>query len=340
MNEHSSVKMNDKPIKGHRLCHIMFVLLVSVFGRSALALEVPAPLVDSDWLAQHLDEVKILDVRDDLESFTRKAVLVRKRFTGELKLQRAGAHIPGAVLVDYQNIRTDREIDGRNIRYMLPDKTGFEKMMQSWGINRDDAIVIMSMANSNSEVTLATRLYWQIKYYGHDNVAILDGGVAEWLLQENPASIAISQVKPGNWQATAERSSLLASSDEVAAAIENGDSQLVDSRSLDFYLGVNKQPYVRKKGHIPGAKVFPNDLITRATAGAVFTDSDDLQQMAEQLGIDTGGAIITYCNSGQLASASWFVFSELLGNDRAKLYDGSMHEWALEKRPVVKMKME
>ena len=61
---------------------------------------------------------------------------------------------------------------------------------------------------------------------------------------------------------------------------------------------------------------------------------------AAELGIDSGGKIITYCNSGQLAAASWFVFSELLGNKNVSLYDGSMHQWAVEKRPVVKMKME
>lgn len=332
--------MNIKAINLRSLLGILFLLLLSLFGRSALAVEVPGPLIDADWLAEHLDQVKILDVREDLDSFTRRAVLVRKRFTGDLKLQRAGAHVPGAVLVDYLNIRADKEIDGTNVRYMLPDKTEFEKLMQSWGVNRNDAIIIMSMARSNREVPLATRLYWQIKYFGHDNVAILDGGVVEWLLQEKPASIEVSQAKPGNWQVTEERASLLASSEDVAAAIEQADTQLVDSRNLDFYLGVNKRSYVRKKGHIPGAKVFPNELLTRADAGEVFMDSEDLQQMAEQLGIDTDAPIITYCNSGQLASASWFVFSELLGNKKVKLYDGSMHQWSLEKRPVVKMKME
>ena len=69
-----------------------------------LALELPGPLVDADWLEQHLGQVKILDVRNDIESFTRKAVFVRKRFTGDLKLRRTGAHIPGAVLVDFLNI--------------------------------------------------------------------------------------------------------------------------------------------------------------------------------------------------------------------------------------------
>jgi thiosulfate/3-mercaptopyruvate sulfurtransferase len=332
--------MNINRLNNGFTLKILLLMLFSLAAGNAVALELPGPLVDSDWLAKHLDEVKILDVRDDIDSFTRKAVLVRKRFTGDLKLQRAGAHVPGAVLVDYQNIRTDKEIDGNNVRYMLPDKAEFKKLMQSWGINRNDAIVIMSMASSNTEVTLATRLYWQLKYYGHDNVAILDGGVAQWLLEEKPASIEVSQINPGNWRATAERTSLLASSEDVARAIEQVDAQLVDSRNLDFYLGVNKRAYVRKKGHIPGAKIFPNELLTRAEAGALFSDSDDLQQMAEQLGIDTTAAIITYCNSGQLASASWFVFSELLGNDKVKLYDGSMHQWSLEKRPVVRMRME
>ncbi len=101
-----------------------------------------------------------------------------------------------------------------------------------------------------------------------------------------------------------------------------------------------KQPYVRKKGHIPSAKIFPNELLTSAGPAPYFTDTEELKSMAAELGIDTSANIITYCNSGQLASASWFVFSELLGNKNVKLYDGSMHQWALEKRPLVQMKME
>lgn len=71
-----------------------------------------------------------------------------------------------------------------------------------------------------------------------------------------------------------------------------------------------------------------------------FIEPEDIQQMADELGINTKANIITYCNSGQFASASWFVFSELMGKTNVKLYDGSMHQWAVEKRPVVKMKME
>ena len=322
-----------------QLAALIILALVSV-SRGALALDLPGPLVDTDWLEQHLDEVKMLDVREDIESFTRKAVLVRKRFTGDLKLRRTGAHIPGAVLVDYLNIRTSREIDGRSVRRMLPEKTEFQELMQSWGVNSDDVIVIMSLGATNGDMTLATRLYWQVKYFGHDNVAILDGGVVQWLLEEKSASIEVSEPVPGNWLASEERDSILASSDEVSKAIKEKNTQLVDTRSLGFYLGAIKQSYVRKKGHIPGAKVFPDELLTSAGAPAYFSEPEDIQKMANELGIDVRANIITYCNSWQLASASWFVFSELMGNKNVKLYDGSMHQWAIEKRAVIKMKME
>lgn len=328
---------------GRQLFVYMLLVLLS-FDRSAFAVELPTtlpgPLVDTDWLEQHLDEVKVLDVREDIESFTRKAVLVRKRFTGDLRLRRSGAHIPGAVLVDFLNIRTSKEINDRNVRYLLPEKSEFEELMQSWGVNQNDAIVITSLATGNRDMTLATRLYWQLKYFGHDNVAVLDGGVTQWLLEEKAASIEVASRKPGNWIANEERDSILASSGDVTKAIDDMNTQLVDTRSLGFYLGSIKQSYVHKKGHIPGAKVFPNELLTSAGTGTYFTEPEDIRKMADELDIDVSAHIITYCNSGQLASASWFVFSELLGNKNVKLYDGSMHQWALERRPVTTMKME
>ena len=324
-----------------RLVLILILLLIESYALAAdKTVSLPGPLVDTDWLEQNLDRVTILDVRDDIESFTRRAVLVRKRFTGDLRLRQPGAHIPGAVLVDFLNIRTSREINGRNVRYLVPEQVEFEELVRSWGVNRDDAVVITSMGLNNGDMTMAARLYWQLKYFGHDNVAILDGGVAQWLLEQKPASIKASEPLPGNWSATEQRAGMLAGSDEVQKAVEDAKIQLVDTRNLSFYLGVVKQPYVRKKGHIPGARVFPNELLTSAGTAVYFTEPGDIEQMAAELGIDSRGKIITYCNSGQLAAASWFVFSELLGNKNVSLYDGSMHQWAIEKRPVVSMKME
>ena len=323
-----------------RLAGLFSLLLCLAPGRPALAIQVPGPLVETDWLDSHLDQVTLLDIREELESFTRPAVLVRKRFTEELVLNRFGAHIPGATLVDFSEIRTDRTIDGRDVRRMVPEQGEFEQLMQSWGVNSDAAIVIVSPGTSNSDMTMATRLYWQIKYYGHDNVAILDGGTAQWLLDQRPASLAAEEPARGNWLAREVRKSINADSEDVARALQDGSTQLVDTRGLGFYLGAWKQAYVRSKGHIPGAKVFPNELLTSPTPPVRFTPPEVLRQMASELGIDTGANLITYCNSGQLASGSWFVFSELLGIRNVRLYDGSMHEWALERRPLTTLKLE
>jgi len=323
-----------------RLPSLMLCIFLLLCSQRIPALELPGPLVEPEWLEQQLDKVTVLDVREDLESFTRQAVLVRKRFTGDLRLRRTGAHIPGAVLVDFQNIRTSREIDGRDVRRMLPEQSEFEQLMQAWGVGRDAAIVIVAPGMTSNDITMATRLYWQIRYYGHDNVALLNGGMAQWLLEQRPASIEVQQPVAGDWTAREVHAQLLADSGDVARAIQDNSVQLVDTRSLEYYLGAWKKSYVRSKGHIPGAKVFPNELLTTAEPPVRFAAPEELQHMTDALGIDTGRPLITYCNSGQLASGSWFAFSELLGNGNVRLYDGSMHQWALERRPVVKMKME
>lgn len=323
-----------------KLALAVLIIISLLISCSAQAFQIPGPLVEPDWLEQHLDQVAILDVREDIESFTRKAVLVRKRFTGDLKIRIPGAHIPGAVLVDFLNIRTSREIDDRRVRRMIPEKAEFEQLMQSWGINKDDTIVIVSLGMSNSDMTMATRLYWQIKYFGHDNLTILNGGMAQWLLEQNPATLESREPAPGNWVAHEMREDISASSADVARAVEDDSIQLVDTRALGFYFGAYKQAYVRRKGHIPGAKVFPNELLTDAEAPVTFAEPEEIKYMANELGIDASSDMITYCNSGQLASGSWFVFSELLGNKNVRLYDGSMHQWALEKHPVKTMILE
>lgn len=318
-------------------CLAAAVLLCST---GAHALDVPGPLVDTDWLADNRQQVKLLDIREDLGSFTTPAVLVRKRFTGDLRIQKLGAHIRGAALVDFLEIRTSREIGDRRVRYMLPEASGFEELMRTWGVNNDDAVILIHPGMNNSDATMATRLYWQIKYYGHGNVAILDGGMARWLLEEREATLEAPEIVTGNWSGKSVNKAIFADSDKVANAIDNKDIRLVDTRSLGLYLGASRQPYVRENGHIPGAMVFPNELLTTNRPPVMFTAPDDIRNLADALGIDADGEMITYCNSGQFASGSWFVFYELLGNKNVSVYDGSMHQWALERRAVSQMKME
>ena len=170
-------------------------------------------------------------------------------------------------------------------------------------------------------------------------MAILNGGTAQWMKDKRKTSRKESKVKKGNWVATAERSDILATSVDVEAAMK-ANTQLVDTRPISLYLGTwRKKSYVFANGHIPGAKSYPNELLT-TNMPAKFVDVSTAKSLMEQMGISSDKQAVTYCNSGHLATGSWFVMSELMGNKNVKMYDGSMHQWTLEKRDVTKLKME
>jgi thiosulfate/3-mercaptopyruvate sulfurtransferase len=319
----------------------LLTMLVLIMARTALAAtELPGPLVETDWLAANRDKVLVLDVRKDVASFTKPAKMAKDKKSSKLKVVAIGGHIPGARLVNYKNVRTDRQIDGKKVTRMLPEQGDFEKLMRDAGVNKDSAVVIVSKGLSNSDMTMATRLYWQMKYYGHDNMAILNGGMAQWLLDGREVDLSAAATGKGNWAASAQRDEILASSDDVAAAVGKKDIQLVDYRPISLYLGTSKKSYVYDKGHIPGAKTFPNELVTSASVPARFPSVEELSKLYQAMHLQDAAPSIAYCNSGHLASGGWFIQHELLGNKNVKLYDGSMHEWTLEKRPVKAMVME
>ena len=312
---------------------------IGLFSNGVLAASLPGPLVETSWLAKNKSNVVILEIRKDVKSFTKKPVFSKNKKTGKLKLKKVAGHIPGSTLVNYKNLRAKKKIDGRTVQKMLVGKTAFEKVMQNAGVNKDSAIVIVSKGENNLDLTMATRFYWQMKYYGHDNMAILNGGMAQWLIDKRKLSTKATKPAKGNWVSTTERSNILATSKDVETAV-NKKGQLVDTRPISLYLGTwRKKSYVYANGHIPGAKPFPNELLS-SKMPAKFLNPSDSKSLLQQMGVKTDKKSITYCNSGHLATGSWFVLSELLGNKNVKMYDGSMHQWTLEKHSVVKLKME
>lgn len=319
---------------------IMFTTGALLFSTFTQAANLPGPVVETDWLEKNQKDVVILEIRQDVKSFTSKPVFAKDSNSGKLVLKKVAGHIPDSVLIDYKGLRTNKKIDGLTVQKMMVGKSSFEKLMQDAGVNQDSTVVIVSKGESNADVTMATRFYWQMKYYGHDNMAILNGGMAQWLTDNRKISISAHKVKqPGNWTASAERNEILATSQDVEAAVKE-KAQLVDTRDLAAYFGTYyKKSYVYDAGHIPGAKSYPNELLS-SNMPAKFLPASDSKTLLQQMGLNPDKQAITYCNSGHLASGSWFVMSEILGNKNVKLYDGSMHQWTLEKRAVVKMKME
>ncbi|MDZ7754541.1 MAG: rhodanese-like domain-containing protein [Gammaproteobacteria bacterium] len=316
-------------------------LAAGVWATQAWALQVPGPLVDTAWLAKNQDDVVVLDVRRDKQSFIRKM-----GGSGEVAgVQACGAkgggggvsgHIPDSALIEWKEIAVKDKANGVELHDMVPSKGDFEKLMQKSGVDQGSAVVIATPGDGMPSIADGTRLYWTLKYFGHDNVALLDGGVAKWGAEKRKIEYGRTRPSNGNWSATTERRDMLATLEDVQQGMRDG-VQLVDIRTPDYYLGLkHKAKKVKGKGHIPGAKNMPFMVIGKESPeGTTLYSTDELRRISTELGLDPGKPIITHCNTGHLASSGWFVMHELLGNKDARLYVGSMNEWSADPaRPV------
>ena len=309
-------------------------LVLSVTAWVAQAGVLPGPLVDTQWLAANADKVQIVEVRGNAKSFTSEPELSTDA-KGKKTLEEVGGHIPGAVLVDAKKMRTDRKYGELTVKYMIPEAADFEKYVRHSGVVAGKPIVLVPVGQDVADINDALRMYWQFKVYGEDDMAVLNGGYASWLL-EGRAWRKEPSASNGNWSVKADRTAqYFATSDDVAKAMQGKSATLVDSRDAPLFHGLVKRDYVYASGHIEGARLYPTDLMFKASGGALkFMAPATYRGLLAAQGIDEKAAAITYCNSGHLSSGPWFLMSEVLGNKQVKLYDGSLHQWTLEKRPL------
>lgn len=297
----------------------------------------PGPLVDAKWLSANLDKVQVVDVRGNLKSYTAQPEFDTDAKSGKKTLSEVGGHIAGSRLIDMKTMRTDRMIGELKVKYMIPEMADFQKTIQAAGVDAGKPIVLVPMGAELADVNDALRVYWQFKVYGEDDIAVLDGGMANWLVEGRAHSSEAVAARTGSWVAKADRSAqYFAGSDDVVKAMAGKSATLIDSRDARQFNGLGKRDYVYAYGHLDGAKLYPTDLMFKSAAGAVmFMSPATYRGLMSAQGIDPAAPAITYCNSGHLSSGPWFVLSEVLGNKQAKLYDGSLHEWTLEKRQLV-----
>lgn len=316
---------------------VSLVLLTSLGALAAHAGVLPGPVISTQWLADNLDKVQVVEVRSNVKSFTSKPEIDVDAKTGKKSLAEFGGHIPNARLLDMAAMRTDRLIGGLTVKYMIPERNVFEKSIQAAGVDAAKPMVFVPVGLEVPDLDEALRVYWQFKVYGEDDMAVLDGGMATWLLEGREYSVAPVPAKQGTWTSKADRSAqYFASSDDVAKAIASKSATLIDSRDGKQFHGLVKRDYVGAYGHLEGAKLFGTDLMTASAGGALkFLSANTYRGLLAAQGIDPAAESISYCNSGHLSAGPWFVESEILGNKSAKLYDGSLHEWTLEKRNVV-----
>lgn len=293
---------------------IMFVCLCMAALTAHASTSLPGPLVTADWLQENIDKVVVLDVRKDTDSFLKDG------------------HIEGAILVDARKIRVDREQDGYTLTGMLPDRAQYEAFMSAHGVGTDSIVVISHRGEKAGNVAGAARLYWQMKYYSFENVAMLDGGNRAWTDSLGDMTTDATVIPAVKLVAGAERKELLATKKDVLEALNNTSIQMVDTRNLRFHIGLEKRDYVASAGHIPGSVLFPHRFLHPEKGAAVFASAAATGDMLRSLHIDQGKSLILYCNSAYECSSVWFALHEMVGKQDVRIYDGSLNEWTMDAR--------
>ena len=257
------------------------------------------PLVSTDWLEAHLDDpsVRVVDCRWYLRPFDDRC--------GDDEY-RAG-HIPGAV-----HLRWDTQLaDPDRPANMLASPERFAAAMDAAGIGDDTFVVTYD----DHHVPVASRVWWALRAFGHDAVAVLDGGITRWRTEGR----AISTATPSPPRATFTprfRPDRYVTKEQMLDVVASGDTVLVDAR-MD-------KAFDAATGHIPGA--------VRLTGLGFLADGErwmspkDARARIEALGIDPASEVVTYCGGGVAATGAALGFV-LAGLEQPAVYDGSWSEW-------------
>ncbi len=296
---------------------------------SVPAISLPGPLVEPEWLADHLGEVRILDVRMEPRSFAGPLCPEDEAMFADSPLKGLTGHIPGAVSVPWKRVLGQRVENGITLQGMRPTAEAFQALMQECGVNKNQTVVICGRCADLKELAACTRLYWTLKYFGHDSITLLNGGVAHWIKRGNSIEHHVVTPPPGNFQVNEERTELLADLEQARQTLLTNTWKLLDARTLDVYLGLTAPGIIRPDGwgHIPGAKLFSANLVAHQLGPAYFYPPEVIDAAARAVRINPEVPSITYCNSGVFGSATWFALHEILGNQQVRLFDGSMHQW-------------
>jgi thiosulfate/3-mercaptopyruvate sulfurtransferase len=261
-------------------------------------------LVETDWVAEHLDDdsIRIVEVDENPALY-------------------AEGHIPGAIGFDW---RVDLQ-DQVKRDFLGPEDFG--ALMGSRGISNDHTVVLYGDRNN----WFAAYTYWYFLYYGHDKVRLVNGPREKWIAEGRETSAGTPDYEATTFNAQPGDNSIRAFRDEVLSAIDS-PTNLVDVRSPQEYSGEliamagYEQEGAQRAGHIPGAASVP--WAQAVNEDGTFKSADELRELYTSKGVIADDApVIAYCRIGERSAHTWFVLHELLGEDDVKNYDGSWTEW-------------
>jgi thiosulfate/3-mercaptopyruvate sulfurtransferase len=266
------------------------------------------PVVSTAWLGEHLGEpgLRVIDATWYLPTLQRDA---RAEFRE--------AHVPGAVYFDIDVI-ADRET---GLPHMLPDATTFGEAVGALGIADGDRIVVYG----GKYLSASARVWWTFRVFGHERVAVLDGGFPRWREEGRP--VESGEARPAAGRFTARfRPELVASLDDVRRNLETHRMQVLDARSAGRFAGTEPEPRPGLRGgHIPGSLSLPYDRLFRRE-DATLLPAGDLRRLFEDARVEPGRPVVTTCGSGVTACVLALGL-QLVGRHDVAVYDGSWTEW-------------
>jgi thiosulfate/3-mercaptopyruvate sulfurtransferase len=264
----------------------------------------PEVLVSTEWVAQHLNDPKVRLVEVDVDTAAYE--------TG---------HIPGAV---GWNWKQDLEAP---VQRDIATKEQVEELLSRSGISNDTTVVLYGDNNN----WFATYAFWLLKYYGHEDARIMNGGRKKWIDEGRPLSTDVPSYPRTSYRAKEPDPSIRALRDYVLQSLQRDGIALVDVRSPAEFKGELLAPEnlpqegAQRGGHIPKAKNIPWAQAVREDG--TFKSPEELKELYQGQGITPDKEVIAYCRIGERSSHTWFVLKYLLGYPNVKNYDGSWTEW-------------
>jgi thiosulfate/3-mercaptopyruvate sulfurtransferase len=265
------------------------------------------PLVTTDWLAKHLGEtdLRVVDGTWHMPQLGRDA---RAEFEA--------AHVPGAAFFDIDAI-ADR---ATTLPHMLPTADAFAAAVGGLGVGSDDRVVVYDVRG----VISAARVWWTFRAFGHDAVAVLDGGLKKWRAEGRAVEGGPGTPPRRPFRARL-RPELVRDLSAMRANLDSRAAQVLDARSAGRFAGTEPEPRAGLRGgHIPGSLNLPYETLYRADG--TLRPPDELRGTAVAAGIDLARPIVTTCGSGVTASVLALALY-LAGRPDVAVYDGSWSEW-------------